>query len=593
MRSIHKLLFAITQYRPVILLSKKTCRPLQVFPLLGLDRDHHEERQYGGHKNPYGVDIRAVCPGDSLLSPRDHLQPQPAVDSCSLRDFCDSNQYVAAHNGLEGSLLILHCAAWDQGSSSVIPSLPGFDADFGLSDNAKQKSDFISLVYVGAGIGAALSFFLNDKIGRLWSFRLYMLVWIIGQIIATFSMGNLGTLYAARIVSGLGIGALTVVGPMSLVEVAPAEIRGLIASWFSVVMLLSLTVSVFTVYGVFTQVATSRLQYQIVFFAPAIAAALLIGISFTLYESPRWLFLAGKDEDAIDTLVALRGLAAENPRVADEIAGIKAQIAKEQESFGPNPGLFTLCKDSFLVPANLRRVQQCLICYGLAQLSGANSVTSYLTTILSLVGLGGGTGHSLFISGMYSMSKFFYTLIASFFFIDALGRRRSLFTGITIQMMSDVYLGVYLKYKQARDVPESASQVAIAMIFIHGFGYAVGLLILPYVFGAELWPNHLRSFGSALSQTFHWLFFFGINKATPTILAETDNWGAFIFFAGWCLVSFVYVFVMVPETAGQKLENLDELFEGSWFSSGSWGKKKQKADAESGVIQIIESQSHR
>lgn len=74
-----------------------------------------------------------------------------------------------------------------------------------------------------------------------------MLAWIIGQIIATFSMGNLGTLYAARIVSGLGIGALTVVGPMSLVEVAPAEFRGLIASWFSVVMLLSLTVSVFTV----------------------------------------------------------------------------------------------------------------------------------------------------------------------------------------------------------------------------------------------------------------------------------------------------------------------------------------------------------
>lgn len=493
-------------------------------------------------------------------------------------------------NGMAPSLMSHH-TAWDQGSSSVIPSLPGFDADFGLSDNAKQKSDFISLVYVGAGVGSALSFFVNDRIGRLWSFRLYMLVWIIGQIIATFSMGNLGTLYAARIVSGLGIGALTVMGPMSLVEVAPAEIRGLIASWFSVVMLLSLTVSVFTVYGVFTHVATSRLQYQIVFFAPAVAAALLIGISFALYESPRWLFLAGRDEDAVGTLVVLRGLPAESPRVADEIAGIKAQVGKEQEIFGPNPGFFTLCKDAFLVPANLRRVQQCLICYGLAQLSGANSVTSYLTTILSLVGLGGGTAHSLYISGMYSLSKFFYTLIASFFFIDALGRRRSLFTGITIQMLSDVYLGVYLRYKQAGDVPESASRVAIASIFIHGFGYAVGLLILPYVFGAELWPNHLRSFGSALSQTFHWLFFFGINKATPIILAETDNWGAFIFFAGWCFVSLLYVFFMVPETAGEKLENLDELFAGPWFASGSRGKKKGYADAENGTVQISRSSS--
>jgi hypothetical protein len=44
-----------------------------------------------------------------------------------------------------------------------------------------------------------------------------------------------------------------------------------------------------------------------------------------------------------------------------------------------------------------------------------------------------------------------------------------------------------------------------------------------------------------------------------------DNWGAFIFFAGWCFVSLIYVFLMVPETAGYSLEELDRIFEGSWF----------------------------
>lgn len=334
--------------------------------------------------------------------------------------------------------------AWDQGSSSVVPSLPGFEDDFNITSgtNAYEKANFISYVYLGAGAGAALSFFINDRIGRLWSYRLYVLVWIIGQIIATFSMGHIGTLYAARIVSGLGIGALTVMGPMAIVEVAPTEIRGLLAVWFSVAMLLGLTASVFTVYGVFIHVAASRLQYQIVFFAPAIAAALFIAVSFFMYESPRWLFIVGRDDQAVETIVTLRGLPAESPRVSGEIADIRAQINKERGAFGPNPGFLTLCKDAFLVPANLRRVQQALVCYALAQLSGANSVTSYLTTILGLLGLGGGTERSLFLSGMYSMSKFFYTLIASFFFIDALGRRRSLFTGITIQMLSDLYLGI-------------------------------------------------------------------------------------------------------------------------------------------------------
>ncbi|KAF4461424.1 quinate transport [Fusarium albosuccineum] len=181
------------------------------------------------------------------------------------------------------------------------------------------------------------------------------------------------------------------------------------------------------------------------------------------------------------------------------------------------------------------------------------------------MGVSSANGNNLFLSSMYSLSKFFYTLIASFFFIDALGRRKSLFVGITIQMISDVYLGAYIKSHQQGSVAPGSSEVAIAAVFIHGFGYAVGLLVLPYVFGAELWPNSIRSFGSALSQTFHWLFYFGINRATPSILESMHNWGAFIFFAGWCFVSLIYVFLAVPETAGLPLEHIDALFECAWW----------------------------
>lgn len=95
----------------------------------------------------------------------------------------------------------------------------------------------------------------------------------------------------------------------------------------------------------------------------------------------------------------------------------------------------------------------------------------------------------------------------------------------------------------------------------------IGLLILPYVFGGELWPNRLRSFGSALSQGFHWLFYYGVNAATPSILNSMNNWGAFIFFAGWCFVAFVYVYLMVPEIAGLSVEQIDEIFKGSWFNA--------------------------
>ncbi|PVH98534.1 general substrate transporter [Periconia macrospinosa] len=471
---------------------------------------------------------------------------------------------------------------WDQGSSSIVPSLPGFQKAFGISSgaNAAEISNFISFVYLTAGVGAGLSYFINDRIGRLWAMRLYMAIWIVGQLIATFSSGHLGALYTARFVSGLGIGPLTATGPMSIVEIAPWELRGLLATWFSVVMLLSLTISCFVVYAAFLHIAVGPLQYQVVWFSPTIYMALVILLSFFLMEeSPRWLMLRGRETEAIQTLVRLRGLPENHPRVASEIAEIQSQIVHEHSTFGnaSNGGLKAVLKETFLVRSNLRRVQQACVSYGLAQLSGANSVTSYLVPILTLIGQGGATERNLFLTGMYSMSKFFYTLIASFFFIDMLGRRKSLFTGITIQMISDIYIGVYLKYKQTGSVAPGSSEGAIAAIYIHGFGYAVGLLVLPYVFGAELWPNNIRSFGSAFSQAFHWLFYFGLNKATPSMLSQMDNWGTFLFFAGWCFISLVYVYVAVPETAGLSLEALDSLFEGSFWQMNSKARKQRQS----------------
>ena len=76
-------------------------------------------------------------------------------------------------------------------------------------------------------MGAFLSFFLNDRIGRIWSMRLYQILYAVGSLISCFSYGNVGALYLGRILAGLGIGACTVVGPMTIAEMAPKTIRGL------------------------------------------------------------------------------------------------------------------------------------------------------------------------------------------------------------------------------------------------------------------------------------------------------------------------------------------------------------------------------
>ena len=361
--------------------------------------------------------------------------------------------------------------AWDQGSASVIPSLPGFQKQFDISSgtDAQAIKNFVSIVYIGYAVGAALSFLVNDRIGRRWAYRLYVAIWAVGQLVAVGTESRAG-LYASRIITGLGIGALTVTGPMSIVEIAPVEIRGLLTAWFGVAMVLALFSSVFCVYGVYLHLSADRLQYQVVFFAPCLFMLFCVISSFWICESPRWLMMVDRHAEAMTALVNIRGLPSDHPRLASEFGAIEESI----RTSGRDASLFSIARETLTVPSNLRRVQQSLVSYALAQLSGANSITSYFVPIMEILGLGKTTKDQLFLTGMYGFAKFFFMLISSFFFIDALGRRKSLFVGITLQMVTHIYLSVYIRTSQQHDVSTSASQGAIALIFIHAFGYCVG-----------------------------------------------------------------------------------------------------------------------
>lgn len=118
---------------------------------------------------------------------------------------------------------------WDEGTTASVTQLESFQNDFGISpdSNPEEISNLVSFVNLTAGVGALASFFLNDRIGRLWSLRLNMLLFSAGVLIETFSNGSVGALYAGRLVAGWGVGAATVVGPMAIVEIAPKATRGL------------------------------------------------------------------------------------------------------------------------------------------------------------------------------------------------------------------------------------------------------------------------------------------------------------------------------------------------------------------------------
>ncbi|KAM0754003.1 putative transporter [Meredithblackwellia eburnea MCA 4105] len=459
---------------------------------------------------------------------------------------------------------------WDEGSAASITQLPSLKKSFGLTGSSasvnNKISNIVSLVNLGAGIGPLLSLPLNDRIGRLWSLRLWQFVFAIGVIIEVFSGGKMGQLLAGRVISGFGIGALTVVGPQAISEAAPPAIRGLLALTFNLFMVGSQVIGIFSVFGVNKHFSnSSHIQWQLPFIVQLSVPVVCIAGSFFLHESPRYLVQKNRPQDALDSLVKLRNLPATHPYVAEEFALILENHQAEQEAVHGD-GLFTLLKETFLVANYRRRIRTVVIAYLLAQFSGANSITNYLPTILGLVGVKS-TDQRLLYTGGYSIAKAGCLIIASLFFVDVVGRRKSLMIGVIVQGLCHTYLAAYLKIEMDRKgrVSKGSSDMAIAAIYIHSFGWGIGLLPLPYLFGAELFPTRIRSVGGALSQCFHWLFYFGITKATPSMLASMAGWGAFVFFAAWCLIALIYGYIMVPETSGRSLESMNRLFDLKWY----------------------------
>lgn len=453
---------------------------------------------------------------------------------------------------------------WDEGSAAAITQLPSFQNTYELEENS--ISNIVSLVNLGAGVGALLSFLLNDAIGRLMSLRIYQLIYIVGSLISCFSSGNAGALYTGRIIAGLGIGALSVVCPMAISEIAPKSVRGLMALWFNICMLAGQSLGVFIVYGCSIHVAPGKdLQYQTPWFSQTLAPAISIALSFITVESPRWLLLDHRQEQCLAALIKLRGSPGDSSCVDTEFQMMVSSMEDREAGLGNNIKV-SIIKETFLVKSNLRRVQLTIFVYILAQMSGANAITNYLPTIFGLVGITS-SDVKVYSTGLYTIAKLICCLAASLFFIDVVGRRKSLMIGISVQIVCHSYLTGYLKIYQSHhdSMSKGSTDAALAFIYIHAFGWAVGLYSLPYLFGAELWPNKIRSFGGALSQCFHWLFYFAITKATPSLLTSLHQWGAFVLFVGFCVVAFIYTYFIIPETAGMSLEEINRIFERPLF----------------------------
>lgn len=443
-----------------------------------------------------------------------------------------------------------------------------------LSDDqyANTKGWIVSIATAGAVFGCLGCISLVQRLGRRIAMSLGTAVYVAGIFGQTFCAPSLSGLYASRFFAGVGIGVTTVLPSVYISEIAPKSIRGLCTLQYAACQQLGVVFGFFFNYGVTKHHEGTQLQWQLPTALQLLPAAIWgIGVLFTP-ESPRFLLSQGKRTKATKLLSRLRNLPETHPYLVEELAGIEAQINHEIESVAGS-GVFDLAKETFVDVKNRRRFVLMFLCNLFSQWSGANAITQYSPTILEYLGITG-TEQAFLTTGIYAIVKFTSVLLFSLFIIDFVGRRRSLMTGISLQIITLVFIGAYLgatngwttEEIEASPSAKAASTASIVAIFFHAVAWSIGWFSIPYLVSAEVFPIRIRSLNVSILIAFHWAFYFSCSRAMPSLLAGTDRYGTFILFASICTISLAYVYFALPETAGRSLESMDTLFDRPWYT---------------------------
>ncbi|KAL3481948.1 general substrate transporter [Aspergillus californicus] len=464
---------------------------------------------------------------------------------------------------------------YDEGGYSASVRLDSFKTDFNLlssnwthnrTELANRTANITSFNVLGAAFGALVSLDLNDRLGRLRSWRLACLAWASGTFIQVFASGIYGLLLFARIWGGLGAGALTVVTPLYLSEIAPARTRGLVVSIYMVILLTVLALGFFINYAASIHMSSTPTQYRLVQSIPLIPVGGAFFASFILPETPRYLISQDRNDEARNTLARLRGKDISSPEIKDEFNSITTKTCLKDNSASTSN--WSAFKETQSNPNYRQRFWLLMAMQTIAQWTGGNGITYYVSNIFESAGVTG-NATSLVSSGAYGIVKLVFTMAFTWGLIDYLGRRRCALLGLSLQLAAHIYLASYMGIlrpeSDSSSVNKPASNAAIASIFIYAVGWSVGLCAIPYLYGTEIFPTRIRNVSYAVSMSAHWFFQFAVVRVTPNMFVSLHEWGAYLFWAIICFIGLIVLGVLMPETKGVAIERMGELFEGPWY----------------------------
>ncbi|WP_455864324.1 sugar porter family MFS transporter [Pantoea agglomerans] len=424
-------------------------------------------------------------------------------------------------------------------------------ADFALSPHAQEL--VTSAILVGAVIGALTCGKLSSVLGRRYTVMIVAGIFAVG-VLASGMSPSPTWLGVSRLVLGFAVGGASQIVPVYIAELAPADKRGRLVTFFNISIGLGILTAALV--GTFLQdIWTWRTMFSVA----AIPAVILLLGMIRLPESPRWLVSKKRLKEAHIALDTVRETESEVRREIRAIQRVHDKVDRKSQ------GGWKELKQPWLRPA-------LIVGLGIAaftQLSGIEMMIYYTPTLLTNAGFSRDAAlHSaLGIAAIYLIMTVIGKLI-----VDHVGRRT-----LTLWMMPGAIISLVLLgavFRMAGGVSHHSWLIVICL-----FGFMIfnagGIQVIGWLIGSEVYPLGIREKASSLHAAMLW----GSNLLLTATALTTVNilgiGGAMWFYALLNLIGFLFIFFMMPETKGRSLEAIEtSLKEGHFYPRG---RQQQKA----------------
>jgi SP family arabinose:H+ symporter-like MFS transporter len=390
----------------------------------------------------------------------------------------------------------------------------------------------------GCVIGAAVAGYFSDKFGRkkvLIATAIMFAISAIGSAIPN----NLTQFVLARLIGGIGVGAASMLSPLYISEIAPADKRGMLVTLYQLAIVIGINVVYFinmVIAGSGTEQWNIDMGWRYMLGSETIPALLFLITLFFVPESPRWLASKKRDEEAMDVLKKVN----DEARAKEVLAEIKTTLKEEKGTIG-----------ELFQPGLMRAMIIGMFLALFSQITGINAIIYYAPEIFKSVGFG--TDSALLQTVIIGLTNTVFTFVA-IKFIDKVGRRKLLLWGVSGMIFCLFGVGLVFHF--------NLSNGPILLFFILGFiaSFASSLGPIPWVIMSEIFPTKTRGLAMSFATLTLWIGVVLITQLTPMLLDGVGGAVTFWIFGANAIFLLIFTFKMIPETMGKTLEEIEKYW---------------------------------